>query len=139
MKNEAIKRIELLVSMGLRKKVLDGMKKDGQICYAEPEIVSGRYTAINHTFDENDEFKKIKEKYENESGNMVYYGMYHTAPIGPMLTLFIIKPDDSTWDAEREKFPRGFANKYVYFLNDDYGREDEIVFEFAKGGLVRVG
>lgn len=65
--------------------------------------------------------------------------MYHTAPIGPMLTLFIIKPDDSTCDAEREKFSRGFVNTYVYFVDEDFGREDEIVFEFVKGGLVRVG
>lgn len=136
MNNEAIKRLEWLVSQGVWDEALNKFK-EGHPCVAIPMDVVGDLTGVTFTFDEKPDLKLIKDDFEKKYGTVVYYGMYNKTEFGDFLTLLFVAETEGEWEMDMEDLMAGYPLAYVYNFADEFGEIGGINFKVANGGLVR--
>lgn len=130
MKNEAIRRLQILVDkLGLDASVVDKFKT-GQLCLSCQNLL-GIYGVFN--FEKDWHYQKDVNAFENETGYMVYHVVED--PIG--LDFFYVKEDEETdWDISD-----GWAMVYGMVFNQKYfcSEYGYMRFKAVDGALVRIG
>ena len=97
---EGKKRLEILQDMGLWDEVMEFWEK-GTACFSKPMEMLGQITGVTFTFNEDEEFKAVKEKLEEEKGFGVYYGIYNETIFGRMILFLKISSYEEDWEMER--------------------------------------
>lgn len=138
MNNEAIKRLEWLVSQGVWVEALNKFK-EGHPCVVVPMDVEGDLTGVTFTFDEKPELKAIKDDFEKKYRTVVYYGIFNRTPFGDFLTLLFVDKTEEEWEMDMEDLKAGYPLAYVYNFEEEFGEIGEINFKVGNGGLIRRG
>lgn len=127
MKEEAIARMELL-------HIHSNAIRD----FEDKDIVN--YSQIGILFWLTEEQQKRVEKFEKESGNLVYHVIKnHYVELGLMLTFLYVSPNMDEWEQDREELADGEPLAYVANLSDEICSEyGHVGVEPCCGGLVRV-
>lgn len=136
MRQEAIQRLDMLVEKGL----WDEAKKHfeaGKPCFAECKNVFGDLTGVTYTFAECSEFNEIKDKFEEKTGCLVYYGLYNVLPEARLLTLLYVSKNKKRWAGERRDLKAGHPYTIVFDIDADYNEHGEVGIRMANGGLIR--
>lgn len=111
MKDEAIHRMKIL---SLHPNVIQDFETQ--------DVLNSSHAGI--LFWLTDEQKKSVQKFEEESGNLVYHVIENQyLEIGRMLTLLYVSPYMDEWDRDRKELAAGEPLAYVANLGDEFCSE----------------
>ena len=150
MKNEALRRLEVLKEMGKKKKAVFfktpiDFFKNGDVPIFENQnrifksVFYGLY--LNKGNDPYDSIIAKKEEIEKEDGNLVYLIQISHTCFGDMAYMFVVSSEKSEWALDEEDMKEQIAFTYAYNMSDDYCSEyGSIKFEFDSscGGLYAI-
>ena len=139
-KEEAAKRLQILVSNGLHPVVADNLEEDLLTISYCPllgfpilcDFESGG------SFDQSwiDEVKKMEDKY----GFYVYHVIYSCTSVVEMLSLLYVSPYEEEWEIERNELICGYPISYVVNLNHpEFSERGSIGIKITMGGITRTG
>ena len=146
MREEALRRLDILESKGLMEEVKDLFEKENKILISERTIFGKKPIGTLFTVDEINslaEYKqceiprKIKE-FEKSRNALVYHATLEKMTFGLCLDLFYVSKFDEEWEMDREDLEGNCALVHVVNLTDDFLSETgSIMYEASGGGLIR--
>lgn len=140
MKNEILKRYEILFEQGLTMEVEDWIR-DGKILISDTMDLfgDGILSGILFTLAEKPEYASYVEKIESERGVKVFMGIVSYTAYGTMLSLMFVAHTESEWEGERN-FMRNnhIHNAFVFNFEEELCELGSIRYEAAGGGLIRL-
>lgn len=138
-KNEILKRYEILFEQGLIMEVEDWVRDRKILINDEMDLFGdGILSGIVFTLDEKPEYAPYVEKIESEEGVKVFTGIVSHTVFGTMLSLLFVAPIESEWEVER-KFMKNEHIHYAFVFNfkEEICELGSIRYEVMGGGLVR--
>ncbi len=142
MKNETLKRYEILFGQGLTtdakdwvrdRKVLISSTMQNMNLSGEAEL-----WGILFTLDEKPEYIPYVEKIESERNVKVFMGIVTRTTIGTLLSLMFVSAEESEWECERDFMKKEQIHyAYVFNIEEEIYELGSIRYEVMGGGLVR--
>jgi len=142
MKEEAIKRLQILSDAGLNSAVRSAFEKDNTLYCSDQTFFQTLCYGDLTEFDEKNLvdpsiWKKVKD-FEEKNKCLVYHLTHEHTQYGEFLDLFIVTSDRKRWNADKEDLNNGLAYSYVINLTvPDFSEFGTIGFDIRCGGLVR--
>ena len=127
MKKEALARMKLL---GLQYNVIRDFEAKEMIYYSLGAL-GLLYLAFG-------EVRKVVQKFENQTGYLVYHVIDNNTSIGRMLTLLYVSTEMDEWAADKQDLQEGCPLAYVENLTyPDCSEFGSVGVEPFNGGVVR--
>lgn len=138
-KNEILKRFEILFEQGLYMDVEDWVKA-GKILISDTMDLfgDGILSGILFTLDEKPEYAPYVEKIESEKKVKVFMGIVTHTMIGTLLSLMFVAETESEWEGDRNMMINSQIHyAFVFNFEEDICELGSIQYEVMGGGLVR--
>lgn len=127
MKQEALDRMKLLK---LHPNVIKEFKEEDKLNYSMG-IHGILYWAT-------DEIGEVVQKFENQTGYLVYHVIHNNTEIGRMLTLLYVSTEMEEWNADKQDLREGCPLAYVENLTyPDCSEFGSVGVKSLNGGVVR--
>ncbi len=142
MKEEAIKRLQILSDAGLNSSVRTAFEKDNMLFCSDQTYFQTLCYGDLVRFDEDNlvdsSICNMVKEFETKNNCLVYHLTHEFTSHGEFLDLFIVTPDKDRWNADRNNLTNGLAYSYVFNLTiPDFSEFGTIGFDVRCGGLVR--
>lgn len=127
MKQEALARMKLL---DLHRNVVKDFETEGKINYS--------WGCLGILYWPTDEIREVVQKFENQTGYLVYHAMDNETDIGHMVTLLYVSTEMDEWAADKQDLQEGCPLAYVENLTyPDCSEFGSVGVEPFNGGVVR--
>lgn len=134
MKNEALKRMELL---GLKSEALYEFRKNEVVKYSKTVNILGQNVTVLENV--NEKMKKYIDICEEINGVLVYHAIYAADKHSEYLTILCVLGDKELWGAERQMIAERSICTFTIDLNHPSRNHIEILwFQKSNGGLIKV-
>ena len=139
LKQEALLRLGLLKKQGLDEGldcISRDFEKSERVYYSE--TMNKMFRGILYWLDNKPEFMALKDKFEKETGGLVYHAELSHTTIGDMLTFFYVSQHKDEWEMDREDIKHGQTFAYVNNLaTPEFSEFGSVPFTCVNGGLMR--
>ena len=142
MKEEAIKRLQILSDAGLNSTVRSAFEKDNTLFFSDQTYFQTLCYGDLVQFDEDNlvdsSICRMVKDFEAKNDCLVYHLTHEFTNYGEFLDLFIVTRDKARWNADKNDLSKGLAYSYVFNLTvPDFSEYGTIGFDIKCGGLVR--
>lgn len=133
MKNEALKRMELL---GLKSEALYEFRKNDVVKYSKTENILGQNVTVLKNV--NEKMKEYIDLCEEMNGVLVYHAIYTEDKQSEYLTILFVLGEKELWRAERQMIAERSICTFTIDLNRPSGNHIEILWvKKSNGGLIK--
>ena len=127
MKQEALARMKLL---DLHRNVVRDFETEGKINYS--------WGCLGILYWATGEIGEVVQKFENQTGYLVYHVIHNNTEIGRMLTLLYVSTEMEEWNADKQDLRKGCPLAYVENLTyPDCSEFGSVGVKSLNGGVVR--
>ena len=140
MKNEAIKRLEIMKAQGLMNCVLRSFKKkDTELYMSENNGLCGALYYFNDLGGAKQEWIDLVNQFEEKYNCLVYHITHEYTSFGELLDLFFVSDCKEDWGDDMYDLYNKQSYAYVYNLSvPEYSEFGTIAYRVSGGGLIRV-
>lgn len=132
-KTEALARMKMLKIMG---NVCNAFRISNRVFYSERQ--NQIFDGILYWLDNEDEYVKIKNDFEKETGALVYHAQLTHTEFGDLLAFLYVSKRKSDWDIDKDMLKNGETIAYVYNLTDPNLSESGLIGVAPRnGGITR--
>ena len=126
MKLEAIERMKML---SMSKSCINAFKK-GKVWESE---------RIGALYEVNDQEQQIIDKFEKDSGGVVYHIIHNMTQFGELYSILYVSKHKDEWEIDRQDIKENIVFAYVYNKTcEDFSEYGSIMIRPSIGGLMRI-
>lgn len=138
LKEEAIKRLEIMKSQGLSPNVVRSFLKKDLVYMSEFNGFCGALFWFNDLGGAKHEWIKLVNEFEEEHDALVYHITHEVTSFGELLDLFFVSKYDEEWSRDKSDLYEKYSHVYVINLTiPEYSEFGGITYRALGGGLVR--
>lgn len=139
MRKEANRRLGVLCKLGLMRSVRAAFREEKIVHYSHrvKEAGIGQLMGVLYTSDCNPMIEDAIRRYEENSGNLVYFATLTDMEFGKLLEMFYVSQNIDDWDENCNRLYLRNTRVYSVLLGEDHGNIDAIGFRGAGGGIIR--
>ena len=132
-KTEALERMKMLKIMG---RVCNSFRVSNRVFYSERQ--NKVFDGILYWLDNEDEYIKIKNDFEKETGALVYHAQLTHTEFGDLLSFLYVSNRPNEWDEDKYMLKQGDAMAYVHNLTDEHLSQTGMIGVAPRnGGITR--
>ena len=134
-KKQKTEAIKMLRALGLMKEVRDAYDNDGVVYYSERQ--NKLFPAVLYFLHDKEEYAAAKERFEAETGAVVFHCILTHTEFGDLLDMLYIPKEETDWLSMERGAREGEFVSYCLNLSDGFAEAGYIGVRPALGGLMR--